>query len=393
MTKFIKANINEIKNSYSLRFFSLFITFIYIGLSVLWMKQAPSYSFESHFCTLFTGPCSHLIAVTASLFDISVIFILVLSLLTFISFALIRFCTFHWFILLFNTIVVFLLYSSMTDLSDFSFFFLIVTSFVFLLIPNKLPTLKWLIVLFYIQSSFLNINPYWMSGLGLIGLKNIASVAKTAEWIAVLHVIWFALVPLGLLLNKNKIFYSSIFALIISHIVLYQIGYFANSIIFLGLLSLFALDRVEQHLKKVSFQTFHFSSPNNLWTPGFLVLYMIVQFSSMIFGPHLKTALTLAPSQELLTCSIGAFMKNEKQIEEYKVVTDGLCDKDKLFSQLKMKCDQVSESHLIVYFNGQHHSMKKEKAHLVQQTTNNFCDPAITPSENKDHLWTQKTAQ
>jgi hypothetical protein len=276
LKKYISAQIDEIKNSKTLKWFGLSLIIAHFASFIFFFDSGRAWTLESYpICWSFYQNCEwgrSFILQSSSLYIHLYLFSILAGLLFFLSG---RWKGFY-FALLAATLLKFVYtlhdYRTMGNYH----YMLYLALFVYLMIPRKIFALKWFLVLCYVSSGLLRFEADWLTGAVLPPLPGFSQkmIEISAAYVVILECIFAFL----LLAKKPLWFWLGMAQFLVFHIFSYQIvGWFFPAIM-LGLLSIFLLERffeTELSHPSIAELTTNFRNYNFAFT--FLVIFMFVQ--------------------------------------------------------------------------------------------------------------------
>ncbi len=183
------------------------------------------------------------------------------------------------FFLWLSTLLGFFLYTQDFRLSSNAGFLTFFLSFVYLLVPSKVFSFRFIIFAIYISFALLKLNSDWLSGYWILG--QIQAPDKLGEWLAALITLIEFIAPATLLVKDGRYFWSGWATLIVYHAFMAWLGLTHVSYLFIGLLIFLGVaDLQERKLEReYIYQSFIHPEPSRFWTFLILFLFGLSQFS------------------------------------------------------------------------------------------------------------------
>lgn len=280
---FLQANLWEINKSFSLRFLGAILALSQGVIAYQWWISANSPLKFARQATTVCWPmvtnCSWVKLLSPGIFDATYwIFVLCLSLAT-LLFLLTRIGGVAAFFMWIATLLGFFLYTQDFRLSSNAGFLTFFLSFIFLLIPSKTFSFRFIIFALYLAFALQKLNSDWLSGYWII--DRLAVPEKLGEWLAALITLVELIAPATLLMRDGRYFWSGWLTLIIYHGAMIWMGMTHLSYIFMGLLVFLALADIEDRKleREYIYQSFIHPEPSRFWTFLILALFSFCQLS------------------------------------------------------------------------------------------------------------------
>jgi hypothetical protein len=309
-----------------------------------------------------------------------------LSLLAMVLFFLRRSTGIAWFGIFFGFALHFSIYLQDASLrsNPNAFFFLL--SFVFLFIPNKVTTARYLFFCFFILEAMTKLNADWLSGLGFEDKLNLP--AKGLEWVSAFSVLIQVVMPFFLMCRDSQRLGYGFAALFIYQMVQFTILRDAGHLI-LGLLLLFFVFRYfedKRHEIESMYQSYEHPEPSNFWWPVLAGLFIAAQFVPRHLLPQLEV-LKLEKIQTAEECEALVFSYSDEKVAwigsnlSQSLPGQLKCNPQANFNSFKQYCTQqkteASFKNLTVFFLTRGMS---ESNYRVRFGSDRFCDSSYTAS-------------
>ena len=287
MIDFIKSNQWEIKHSSSLRFMGILLSAFHIFAYFDWRSSITGFfSNGKIFCWGFFSGCQNYAFLGADqsyLVPTAFIVCAVLATIIFLSPQLIGLSWFFllitWGLEIFSYVIDYSLYSPGNTL------LILLTGF-FLFIPQKLRTLRILILCYYLTLGAIKLNPGWLTGIWLSEYFHGLSF-KALEWIGASAILIEMLLPLGLFSRQPNMFFGSFIGLALYQTaVWFYLGSFSAPLclgtLFFFIFVFFEREKLE---RETVYQSFLRPEPSKAWVPAGIVIYLLLQTAPLFIGP------------------------------------------------------------------------------------------------------------
>jgi hypothetical protein len=281
---FLQANLWEINKSFSLRFLGAVLALSQGVIAFNWFYGANSpLKFARHSTTVcwpMITNCSWVKLLSPGIID-ATFWIFALSIcLSITLFIFTRAGGVSAFFLWVASLLGFFLYTQDFRLSSNAGFLTFFLSFIFLLIPSKAISFRFIIFAIYLAFALLKLNADWLSGFWI--LEKVSAPDKLGEWVAALITLIELIAPAMLLIRDGRYFWSGWFALIAYHSAMAWLGLTHLSFLFIGLLIFLGLSDLEDRKleREYIYQSFIHPEPSRFWTFLILTLFGFCQFAS-----------------------------------------------------------------------------------------------------------------
>jgi hypothetical protein len=183
----------------------------------------------------------------------------------------------YWFLAVATVLKFFLLFQDYRLMGNYHYMSL-TTILLFLLLPDRVATVRMLLPLFYFSAGMLKLNPEWLSGAAL--LKDLPG-PKFLEYPALVYVVLLelAIVPAVVLFSyKSKPWWFVVINLFLFHVISYSVvGYLYPSIMFC-LLSFYFLCPTEKEIRLPLISSFA------------LIIFLLLQLNRTFLFPDSNIA-------------------------------------------------------------------------------------------------------
>lgn len=407
--EFIKSNIYEIKKSSSLAILGVALSVAQLFQAYVWMTSTNSplvFSAQTtSMCWPIFSSCNW--AHWASPGIISGIFWLyvIATVLALVFFLFTRAAGVGASLFWVSTLTGFLLYLQDFRLSSNPGFFTFFLSFLFLLIPSKIFSFRWIIFSLYLSQALLKLNSDWLSGGWVLAQFHVPD--KFGEWISGLSTLIEFIAPATLLMRDGRYFWSGWLTLFFYHVLLMSVGVHQMSALFLGLLVFLGFaDWEERKLEReYIYQSFIRPEPSRIWPAVVLLIFWFCQGSRyfQIFNhePRLNSSINLLvpyPMTVMEECELLAWKVSKQGWEEFQLEPNTgraesmVCHPYLQFLDLKSACElsaKESEDFVTIaaIFKSRRSFDSESKIHFQ---TSNLCDPALQFSNIGQNSWNSK---
>lgn len=281
--KFFESNLWEINKSFSLRFLGAVLALSQGLIAYQWMTGANSpLRFARQSTTvcwpLFTN-CGWVKLLSPGIIDATYwIFVAALALAV-LFFLLTRAAGVSAFFLWLSTLLGFFLYTQDFRLSSNAGFLTFFLSFIFLLVPSKVFSFRFIVFAVYLSFALMKLNSDWLSGYWI--LERVSVPDKLGEWLAALMALIELIAPATLLIKDGRYFWSGWLTLLVYHIAMAWLGLTHLSYLFIGILIFLGLADLEDRKleREYIYQSFIHPEPSRFWTFLILVVFGFCQLS------------------------------------------------------------------------------------------------------------------
>ncbi len=358
--EYIRANLYEIKKSGSLRTLGGLLALFHLLQFYLWWDAGNlplKYVTQGvPMCWSLMENCEWLRMIPFGLLSFlfyAYAFFIVISALVFLLTEIVGFAYYTLFV---GTILAMILYFQDLRLSSNEGYFILFTSFAFLLVPSKHRLMRWLVVSFFAARGLSQASPDWLSGVWYE--QHLGLPIKLGEWLAAVSVLVQMIGGATLLLRDGRYFWSGWGALIVYECFNLYVGELMSASLAMGALVYVALDELE--LRKAEreyvYQSFIRPEPSFLWGGILLAFFWSAQlapFAGLERHSRIKAFLdvwALHPEAAHEECDQRTFAVFKDRVEEISVEPQisrqpaMACNTYLRFLDLKSTCNQMKEA-------------------------------------------------
>jgi len=314
----LKTNLWEIERSPLLNHLGALLSVFHVINYFFWVAQKqlgePSGN-TPLLCWEFFPSCSQVLLKSPGFFTSLLTVYLVFSCLGFLAFLWRRFVVMSWAFLFLTSVLHLTFYILDASLASDMHGFLIFIEFTFLFVPNKLSSLRFGLISFYLLLTLRELNGDWLSGASL---NNIFPFPlKGLEWVAAFGVVIKLTLPFLLVSSVGQRVALGVSGLLTFHSFHFYFKKDFESIVMGILVLFFILDHFERvRLEREAFyQSFAHPEPSKLWWPIFICLYLLAQ--TPLFLQHWPTELirVVGPSNAA-ECQQTTFVRYQNKTEQ-----------------------------------------------------------------------------
>lgn len=330
--EFFKSNLWEIKKSSAVSYFGAAVALGHILIFVKWALQGALplqlAAESSPICWPFIPNCNFWLAVPEGVLKFAYGAYIFFAALAFLLFLFTRLFGTAWFLLILAFTCFLGLYFRDFRLSSNEHYFWLLTTLIYLFIPNKENNLRFVAISFWLALGIIRLKPEWMTGLWIA--DHFPMPMKLAEWTSALSVLILMIAPFGLLFRDGRYLAVSSLTLIGLNIFYWIINDFFAPAIQLCALSFFILLWFEKRRleRDYIYQSFIRPEPSRLWVILVLLIFWFGQISPYLpyNDPWIRPfqeVVALTPLKTVEECKAVAFARfqNEtKQIDTASVL-------------------------------------------------------------------------
>jgi len=401
---YFQTQITEIKNDTALRIFGVFMGMGHVYSVMNWMAKKQYMNLAKTgepLCWPFFEDCFKYRFFNSV--EMKGIFVLfgICALIGALLFIPKRYCTLaYWWQIGIN------IFKTLIYIQDFRMrmnqhYILYFISFVFLFMPNKRNSIRYLLTLIYFGAGLLKYNAEWISGQALNGEPLFIS----GGWIPVscLYVIVLeSCIVFGTLAKNKYIFWAAVFQLYLFHIISWPLVGFFYPLLMFSLLMVFPLARfIKNTTDPPSLITSFLQGKQHVSTYILTGIFLCLQFIPMImpgdakltregrlFALHMFDALVYCNGDLTLKFKDGGTEKIKIPMNE---TTRIKCDPVVNFSRARRYCwqheDDPNFSDLDFYYEARR-SREKEMRPLVD--VKDFCSQNLNYNMLRPNAWIKK---
>ena len=288
--EYIKANLWEIRNSYSLRFLGIVLSIAQGLLLYSWWHKAPLFLGQNPVCWNFLPHCQDFIiakSVNSHFLLVAYVGLIIISLICFATNRILGLAATSLFFATFiNLSLVFLDSNLNNNLNSF----VILISLFYLLIPQKQRSSKLLIISSYMVWGLLKINNEWLAGYWLSKNLDTYIPPKGIEWIAAISLFAEIVAPLFLLSKQAQRFFTGIGLLFVYNGLKGYIEGWESSVIHMLFLLHFIIAYVEEEkeAREAIYRSYLRPEPSKMWVVMVALLFWAFQIIPQGFFPIAK---------------------------------------------------------------------------------------------------------
>jgi hypothetical protein len=279
-----QANLWEINKSFSLRFLGAILGLSQAVIAYQWLIGTNSplrFARQSTaVCWPVLSTCSWAKLLSPGIIDAAFWIFVVAVVLAILTFLFTRAAGVAAFLLWTASIFGFFLYTYDFRLSSNAGFLTFFFTFIYLLVPSKVFSFRFILFAAYLAFAFQKLNADWLSGYWI--LERLHGPEKLGEWLAALMALIELIAPATLLIKDGRYFWSGWLILIAYHATMIWMGMTHLSLLFMGILIFIALADLEDRKleREYIYQSFIHPEPSRFWTFCILVIFAFCQLSS-----------------------------------------------------------------------------------------------------------------
>lgn len=320
----LKANLWEIKQSSTLRWFGFLLALSHLITFFSWLSHGNApiqyYAEPIPMCWSSFENCHVLRVFSQSQFYFIYYSYPILAILSGLMFVSVRLYGGGWFFLLLSFLFKSILYFHDSRLSSNAHYLLAMAQIVYLLIPQKKVILKYLIVSMMVSAGILKLNTDWLSGTWVHQQTGLHQ--KLCEWIAALSTLAELIIPWFLVSKKSQNIVFGFFALVSFFTGYWFLGDGLMSIVFILFLLFYPFYYYEKRRSEMQYlyQSYIRPEASQAWIPLVLFVFWTLQAlpfvkyqnSNMLF---ITEVLALEPTPSATECyqTTFAIFKNESR--------------------------------------------------------------------------------
>lgn len=277
----LKANLWEIKQSSTLRWFGFLLAISHLITFGSWIYQNHPpliyYLQTSPMCWSSFENCAAMRVLSHGQFEVLYFLYPFLALLAGLFFVSVRLYLGGWIFLFLAFLFKLGIYFQDSRLSSNAHYLLLVAHFVYLFIPQKKSILKYLLVSFMVASGFLKLNSDWLSGNWIHHHTDFNQ--KVCEWIAALSSLAELILPWLLVSRKSQNIVLGFLGLLLYYIGYWLIGESFSSTIYLLFLLYYPIFYMEQRRIEMEYlyQSYIRPEASRAWIPFALFIFWTLQ--------------------------------------------------------------------------------------------------------------------
>lgn len=281
--KFFETNLWEINKSFALRFLGAILAFSQALIAYQWFNGSNSPLLFSRQTTTVCWPifsaCSWVKLLSPGVIDAAYWIFVVSLVVAILFFLLTRAAGASAFFLWLSTLFGFFLYTHDFRLSSNAGFLTFFLSFIYLLIPSKIFSFRFIVFAVYLSFALMKLNSDWLSGYWI--MEKVQVPIKLGEWLAALTTLVEWIAPATLLIRDGRYFWSGWLTLMAYHVAMAWLGLTHLSLLFIGLLIFFGLVDLEERKleREYIYQSFIHPEPSRFWTFLILIVFAFCQLS------------------------------------------------------------------------------------------------------------------
>lgn len=310
--EWIKANIWEVRQSSSLKFFGVLLGICHIFNYFSWNAEIKNIPLTEILCWSFVPQCHEIGLFSATTMQALATGLLITALFSAIGFAIDRLEGLGMFLLFISFCLHLLIYLSRYNLYSNAQTLLVFVQIAFLFIPQKIRLIKWLILGSYIITGLLKFNSSWLGGFWFESKVN--GPAKMMEWLAALCLIIEFTLSWGLMFREKQKFTLFFLIMVVYHMFMMSLGLGLPSTIHLLLLTIFMLSYMERARleREYLYQSYIRPEPSKIWIALGLSVFLLLQLLPHFLLTWNETPMTLRPLNIEKSCRQFSFVTTDK---------------------------------------------------------------------------------
>lgn len=393
--EFLKGNLWEIKRSASLRIFGLLMALGHVLVFTYWSLNGKLpvalASSSTPMCWPVLDGCEFVHFLSLPLLNFLFGSYLAFAILTGLLVLSTRIVGAAWFFMLVTTVIEAVLYFQDYRLSLNVIYLHLLGSFIWLLFPNKIRSLKYLTLSYFLASGLIMLSPEWL--IGTWYMESIELPKKLAEWFAALGTMITFIGPLALFFKDLRYFFVSLLTLLAYLASSIYVGNFLEPSLLIFFILLFVFDLFEERKMEREFiyQSFIRPEPSKVWPWLLVTLFWVAQavpFMPVKMPKYIENysklyALTpIPPHRECIQKGYFIFEDKISTIDPElfkRTDTAKSCNSYIRFLQLKDMCAEMKDKEGFVTIEGYLYIRGlKDKSFKAEFENTDICNPGTS---------------